>query len=78
MAGAAFIALQVMQTIGRLVADRVVARFGGRAVARTRAATAGLAMTAALLLPAPATTVIAFGVVGLGIGRYRAGDRAGR
>jgi MFS family permease len=56
-----------MQTIGRLVADRVVTRFGDRAVARTGAATAGLAMTAALLLPAPVTTVIAFGMVGLGI-----------
>jgi fucose permease len=67
VAGAAFIALQAMQTIGRLVADRVVTRFGDRAVARTGAATAGLAMTAALLLPAPVTTVIAFGMVGLGI-----------
>jgi MFS family permease len=67
VAGAAFIALQAMQTIGRLVADRVVVRFGDRAVARTGAATAGLAMTAALLLPTPATTVIAFGMVGLGI-----------
>lgn len=67
MAGAAFIALQAMQTVGRLFADRVVTRFGDRAVARAGAATAGLAMTAALLLPTPVTTVVAFGVAGLGI-----------
>jgi hypothetical protein len=67
MAGAAFIALQTAQTVGRLSADRVVTRFGDRAVARAGAATTGLAMTAAPLLPTPTTTVVAFGLVGLGI-----------
>jgi MFS family permease len=67
MAGTAFIALQALQTIGRLFADRVVTRFGDRLVARAGATTAGLAMTLALTFPAPVTTVIAFGVVGLGI-----------
>ncbi|PWK80687.1 putative MFS family arabinose efflux permease [Lentzea atacamensis] len=67
MAGTAFIALQAAQTVGRLFADRVVTRFGDRAVARAGATTAGVAMTAALLLPNPVTTVVAFGLVGLGI-----------
>ncbi len=67
MAGTAFIALQATQTIGRLLGDRAVTRFGDRAVARTGATTAGLAMAVALIFPAPVTTVIAFGIVGLGI-----------
>jgi MFS family permease len=67
MAGTAFIALQATQTVGRLFADRLVTRFSDRAVARAGATMAALAMTAALLLPAPVTTVVAFGVVGLGI-----------
>lgn len=67
MAGTAFIALQATQTVGRLFADRVVTRFGDRAVARGGAVMTGLAMSAALLLPAQVTTVVAFGVVGLGI-----------
>jgi len=66
--GLGFVALQGMQTLGRLLADRVVTRYGDRAVARVGAALAGCAMTAALVWPAAVTTVLAFGVVGLGIG----------
>lgn len=67
VAGTAFVVLQAMQTFGRLFGDRVVTRFGDRAVARAGATMAGLAMTLALVFPAPVTTVVAFGVVGLGI-----------
>jgi MFS family permease len=68
VAGLGFIALQGTQTVGRLLGDRVVTRFGDRAVARAGAALAGCAMTAALAAPAVATTILAFGLVGLGIG----------
>jgi MFS family permease len=65
--GLAFIALQALQTVGRLVGDRLVTRYGDRAVARVGATLAGIAMTAALAVPGQITTVVAFGVVGLGI-----------
>ena len=68
VSGLGFIALQSTQTVGRLLGDRVVERFGDRAVARAGAALAGVAMTAALAVPATATTILAFGLVGLGIG----------
>jgi len=68
VAGLGFIALQMLQTVGRLVGDRAVTRFGDRAVARAGAAIAGGAMAAALAVPTIETTVLAFGAVGLGIG----------
>lgn len=67
-AGLAFVALQGTQTVSRLVADRLVTRFGDVACARVGAGLAGTAMTAALLWPTAWGTVVAFGVVGLGIG----------
>jgi MFS family permease len=67
-AGLGFIALQASQTVGRLLGDRVVTRYGDRAVARAGAAMAGLALAVALALPSPALTVVAFGLAGLGIG----------
>lgn len=66
--GMGFIALQGMQTIGRLLGDRLVTRFGDRAVARSGATLAAAAMTAGLVVATPVPTVIAFGLVGLGIG----------
>jgi MFS family permease len=68
VSGLGFIALQGTQTVGRLLGDRVVIRYGDRAVARAGAALAGAAMAGALAAPATATTVLAFGAVGLGIG----------
>jgi MFS family permease len=68
VSGLGFIALQGTQTVGRLLGDRVVVRFGDRAVARAGAALAAGAMAGALAAPATATTVLAFGAVGLGIG----------
>lgn len=63
-----FVALQASQTLGRFLGDGFVTRFGDRTVARVGAATGGLAMTAALLLPNVVTTIAALAVVGLGIG----------
>jgi len=68
VAGLGFVALQSRQTLGRLFGDRVVARYGDRRVARAGAALAGLSMLAALTVPTPATTIVALGAVGLGIG----------
>jgi MFS family permease len=68
VSGLGFIALQSTQTVGRLLGDRVVERFCDRAVARAGAGLAGTAMAAALAAPATATTILAFGLVGLGIG----------
>jgi MFS family permease len=65
--GLAFIALQSLQTVGRLIGDRLVTRYGDRAVARAGATVAGVAMTAALAVPEQVTTIVAFGAVGLGI-----------
>lgn len=68
VSGMGFVALQTMQIVGRLIGDRVVTRYGDRAVARAGAALAGAAMAGALAVPATVTTVLAFGAVGLGIG----------
>jgi MFS family permease len=66
--GLGFIALQSTQTVGRLFGDRVVTRYGDRAVARAGAALAGAAMAFALAVPGVAITIVAFGLVGAGIG----------
>ena len=68
VSGLGFIALQTTQTIGRLLGDRVVTRYGDRAVARAGTVLAGAAMATALAFPGIAITVLALGVVGLGIG----------
>jgi MFS family permease len=78
--GLGFIALQATQTVGRLLGDRVVTRYGDRAVARAGAALAGTAMAVALAAPSVPLTVVAFGLVGAGIGTLipgamRAADR---
>lgn len=67
VAGLGFVALQVLQTVGRLLGDRVVTRFGDRDVARAGAALAGVAVGVALLIGSPAATIAGFGAAGLGI-----------
>ncbi len=67
LAGMGFVALQGFQTIGRLVGDRVVFRYGDVAVARAGATLAGVSMGFALLIATPAVTILGFGLVGLGI-----------
>ena len=66
--GLGFVALQSLQTVGRLVGDRAVTAWGDRAVARAGAGLATAAMALALLAQSPVLTVVAFGLVGLGIG----------
>ncbi|WP_369818802.1 MFS transporter [Phycicoccus sp. Root563] len=66
--GLGFVALQGLQTVGRLVGDRAVTAWGDRSVARAGAALAAAAMGLALVVGSPLLTIAAFGVVGLGIG----------
>jgi MFS family permease len=65
-AGAGYIAFSIAMTIGRFAGDRVVHRFGGRAVLSGGAlvAAGGLAVTA--LLPSQAAAIAGFALVGLG------------
>lgn len=68
IAGFGFIALQAAQTVGRFAGDGLVTRFGDRAVARFGASLALVGMSLALVFPTPLTTIVAFGMVGAGIG----------
>jgi hypothetical protein len=70
LGGLGFIALQACQVVGRLLGDRVVNRYGDRAVARTGASVGCAAITAALAAPGPTITVAALGVLGLCIGTF--------
>lgn len=67
LVGGGFVALQGMQTIGRLLGDRVVMRYGDRAVARGGAVLAGAGVAGALAFNSPAATVAGFGITGLGL-----------
>ncbi|MFC5040105.1 MFS transporter [Ornithinimicrobium kibberense] len=65
--GMAFVAMQGAATVGRLVGDRVVDRFGQRRVARVGGALTAVGMALALLLPSVGTAVLGFALAGLGI-----------
>ncbi len=67
-AGSGFIALQAAQTVTRLLGDRVVTRFGDRAVARAGLGLAAVATGAALLAGTAPAAVVAFALVGAGVG----------
>jgi MFS family permease len=67
IAGSGFVALQCMQLVGRLIGDRLVDRFGQRAVAQGGGALVTIGMGAALLWPTSVGTVIGFGLAGLGV-----------
>ncbi|TFC23184.1 MFS transporter [Cryobacterium sp. MDB1-18-2] len=67
VAGLGFIALQGMQFIGRMLGDRLVDRFGQRAVARTGGVIVCVGMGSALLVPSVLGTVVGFGLAGLGV-----------
>ncbi|MFD1544894.1 MFS transporter [Nonomuraea guangzhouensis] len=66
-AGLAVVALQVAMTVGRLTGDRVVDRFGQRAVVRAGGALAAVGMGAALAVPSVATALAGFALAGLGV-----------
>jgi MFS family permease len=67
VAGLGFIALQGMQFIGRLFGDRLVDRFGQRLIARLGGITVLIGMGTALLIPSVPSTIIGFGLAGLGV-----------
>jgi fucose permease len=54
-------------TLGRLVGDRLVSRFGAVLVFRAGAILAGLGFGGALLVDAPASGLVGFGLLGVGI-----------
>jgi fucose permease len=66
-AGLAFVFFQSAMTAGRLLGDRAVNRFGASAVVRSGGGLAAAAMAVALAVPATSTTLLGFGLVGLGV-----------
>ncbi|MYM19841.1 MFS transporter [Brevibacterium sp. 5221] len=67
IAALGYIALTGAQFAGRLVGDRLVDRFGQRAVARAGAALAAVGMGLALALPSVPGTIAGFAAAGLGV-----------
>ncbi|WP_017588637.1 MFS transporter [Nocardiopsis ganjiahuensis] len=67
LAAMPFVACQAMMTVGRLLGDRVTDRFGAATVGHACGLLAAGGLAFALLLPHPATTIIGFGVMGLGV-----------
>lgn len=67
VAGLPFVAFQAAMTLGRLVGDRAVDRFGAVVVARSGAALATLAMGGALLIAHPVAAVVGYALTGLGV-----------
>jgi MFS family permease len=63
----AFGAFSVTMTVGRLLADRVVARVGPAAFVRVAALAGGAALTGAALAPNAPTAIIAWGMFGLAL-----------
>ncbi|RBY90331.1 MFS transporter [Blastococcus sp. TBT05-19] len=80
VAGLGLVALQTTMTVGRLTGDRVVDRFGQRAVTRVGGALVAVGMGAALAFPSIPGTLAGFAVAGLGVATlvpaaYAAADR---
>jgi fucose permease len=67
LAAFGYIALVGFQFIGRLLGDRLVDRFGQRAVARSGGLMVAVGMGAALALPSVPGTIAGFAVAGLGV-----------
>jgi MFS family permease len=67
VAAAGFVALVGAQFVGRVVGDRMVDRFGQRAVARTGGAITAVGMGAALLWPSVPGTIAGFAAAGFGV-----------
>jgi MFS family permease len=66
-AAAAFAAFSVMMTVGRLLGDRLAARFGPVLLVRACGVFASVGMTAALLIDRPVAGVIGFACLGAGM-----------
>lgn len=67
LAGTGFVALQGMQFVGRILGDRLVDRFGQRAVARVGGIVVFVGMGTALAFPTVVGTIAGFGLAGLGV-----------
>lgn len=67
LAATGYIAMVGTQFIGRLLGDRLVDRFGQRAVARAGGVVVVLGMGLALALPTVPGTIAGFGLAGLGV-----------
>ncbi|MFI6341404.1 MFS transporter [Streptomyces sp. NPDC050535] len=67
LAAFGYIALVGAQFIGRLVGDRLVDRFGQRAVARTGGLIAAVGMGLALAVPTVSGTILGFAAAGFGV-----------
>jgi MFS family permease len=67
VAALGFVALAGMQFVGRIFGDRLVDRFGQRAVARAGGAITAIGMGLALAFPSIPGTIIGLGAAGLGI-----------
>ncbi|MEH0108290.1 MFS transporter [Tersicoccus sp. MR15.9] len=67
VAAAGFVALVGAQFIGRMLGDRLVDRFGQRAVARAGGAVTAVGMGVALLVPSVPGTIAGFAAAGLGV-----------
>ncbi|WP_049568559.1 MFS transporter, partial [Streptomyces sp. SBT349] len=65
--GLGFASLQGMQTVGRLLGDRVVHRLGERTTSRLGGLLVVTGMGSALVWPSVPSTVVGFGLAGLGI-----------
>jgi MFS family permease len=65
-AGLAFVALQTAMTAGRLLGDRMVNRYGQRAVARAGGVLIAAGLGGALAVPTVGTTLTGFALAGLG------------
>lgn len=66
LAAAGFVALVAAQFVGRVLGDRMVDRFGHRAVARAGCALAAVGMGGALLLVSVPGTILGFAAIGVG------------
>ena len=67
-AGLAVVAFSAGMAVARFVGDRLVARFGQPVVVRAGAGLAALALGVVLLAPATVPSLLAFAIVGLGLG----------
>ena len=67
LAGYALVSLMALHFVGRLIGDKLVDRWGNRAVARAGGALTAVGMGVALAWPTVAGTLVGFAAAGLGV-----------
>lgn len=67
LAAMGFVALMALHFTGRILGDRLVDRYGQRAVARTGGIITAVGMGVALLFPSIPLTIVGFALAGLGV-----------